>query len=404
MDSMGLLNYGWRNYLSAMMGLDPATFQLAQGTLGLQTSDSSGLFLMADAVPPVGSVHFYDSSSMNKRSSAYSVLLSALLPETNPNALANALGDQYAAWIKWKAANPPTSGETYLALFQRWASQSNADPGVLAAGETSIMAVQQDPLLMAYMAYTNPAGQQSFVSPSGSIFTLPIYSTTHQAATDAIAGSGASIPRLNFDSGTIAPHGASTSRLAAMTSLAGPVRFFGGIQTGVGSLRTSGVGNRLTQLNTDAPAQRVTIVGRVGSYATLASSPGSWYASGEVSRAWKGKGNGAIWDAGVASGGWESFFDPTSGSLARYVSQLILISDYQLTVTVYGQFTQSDVILVRNAAIRGAWPLFSSAEPPTHNVSYRINSDASMSLDYQLDAGKIQIWGVSVQGAGALGG
>jgi hypothetical protein len=148
----------------------------------------------------------------------------------------------------------------------------------------------------------------------------------------------------------------------------------------------------------------VTITGRIGSYATLVSSPGSWYSSGEVTRAWNGNGNGAIWDAAAASGGWKSFFDPNSGSLARYVSQLVLISDYQLTVTVQGQFTQSDLNLVRNSAIRGAWPLFSSAEAPTQNVSYQLNPDSTMSVVHQLDPGKIQIWGVSVQRAGLLGG
>jgi hypothetical protein len=36
----------------------------------------------------------------------------------------------------------------------------------------------------------------------------------------------------------------------------------------------------------------------------------------------------AVWDAGAASGSWKSFFDADSGSLARYVSQLVLVSGY----------------------------------------------------------------------------
>jgi hypothetical protein len=135
----------------------------------------------------------------------------------------------------------------------------------------------------------------------------------------------------------------------------------------------------------------VTIVGRIGSYAILPSSPGSWYSSGEVVRALNGKGSQAIWDAGAASGGWSSFFGANSGSLARYVSQLVLISDYQLNVTVYGQFRAQDVTLLNSAALP-AWPLF--AQSP----NYQLNSDATVSAVHQSSsANAIQIWGVSVQ-------
>jgi hypothetical protein len=202
MDTMDLLNYGWASYLSAIMGLNPATFQLAQGSLGLQTSDSSGLFLMADAVPPAGDVHFYDATSMNKRSSAYLGLLGGLLPETNPNALTTALGAQYPAWVAWKIANPPLPGENYMAWFSRWGTQNGIDPGLLTQASISIMQAQNTPSIQAYNAYTNPAGWQLFFNTAGGSYTLPTYSTTLQAATSAIAG-GSSIPSLNFDSGTI---------------------------------------------------------------------------------------------------------------------------------------------------------------------------------------------------------
>lgn len=42
------LNAGWRNQVAKQLGMSADTFQLAQGSLGLQTSDSSGLFRMAE--------------------------------------------------------------------------------------------------------------------------------------------------------------------------------------------------------------------------------------------------------------------------------------------------------------------------------------------------------------------
>src|SRR5258708_1359399 len=108
------LNAGWYNIVSKAMGLDPTTFQLAQGTLGLQSSDSSGLFLMSDAVPPVSAVAYYDPAGLSRRSSAYNMLLHALLGEGGSD-LSTALGDQYANWIAFR--NADTSDKTQQQLF-----------------------------------------------------------------------------------------------------------------------------------------------------------------------------------------------------------------------------------------------------------------------------------------------
>jgi len=386
MTTADMMNCGWRNFLSSLMGLDMATFQLAQGTLGLQTSDSSGLFLMSDAVPPPTAVNYYDATSMNKRSSAYLGLLSALLPETNPHALSDALGSQYGNWISWKAANPPKPAETYLAYFQRWGTQSGADPGMLARGEQAIMTAQNTPLIQACAVFTNPIGRQSFVNSAGTAYALPIYTTTHEAALNAIAN-GASIPDLNFDSATMNTKHLSGLPPAVSLAGSGPFGLFAG---------RSGA---LAQLNKKASSQRVTIAGKIGSYATLVSGPGSWYTSNEVTRAFNGKNSPTIWDPGAASGDWGAFFGQPNGALARYVSQLVLISDYQLTVTIHGLYTKKDVQQLTDSSTLGAWPLFSSAHPPTQEITYKHNPDSTITVVHQLDPGKVQIWGVTVQPA-----
>jgi hypothetical protein len=395
---MNMLNYGWRKYLSDLMGLGP-NFWLAQGNLGLQTCNDSGLFLMADALPPVSDEKFYDAGSTNKRSDAYLGLLCALLPEINPNGLSEALGSaQYSAWISWKAANPLPTGETYLDHFRRWGIQTGADPDILVRGELAIKTAQNTQLLQAFEAYTNPRGRQSFGNE-----TLPKYTATHAAAEAALAGS--SEMKIRFDSSAMIDSGGMMNELGpglrAMSSGAGQMSFFYG--AGGTPLERAGLGigaeNALGLLNPKASRQRVKITGRIGSYATLASSPGSWYTSAEVERAYSGKNNPAIWNKGAAAGSWESFFDRKSGSLARYVSQLVLISDYELEVKIYGRYTKDDFNRVRSLAIAGAWPLFSSTEPPTQNIDYQLNPDVSIDVVNTLPPGKIQIWGVTVRQA-----
>ena len=105
------LNAGWYNKVTEAMSITDPNFQLAQGTLGLQTNDSSGLFLMADSVPLPASVGSYDPTGLSKRSSAYQLLLGALLPETG-SGLPVFLGDMYSSWIAYRnsyfTANPPS--------------------------------------------------------------------------------------------------------------------------------------------------------------------------------------------------------------------------------------------------------------------------------------------------------
>jgi len=365
------------------MKLNRKTFQLAQGTLGLQTTDSSGLFLMADAVPPSTTVGYYDSSTMNRRSSAYLMLLSALLPETNPQALSSALGDMYSAWITWKAANPPTQGETYLDYFQRWSMQSAIDPGRAARAEAAIASALNAPLNKAYAAYTNPANQQSFVDSAGKAYNLYIYTATINNAQAAV-NTGGSV-NISFDS----------SRMDSSTSSV----FAHGAASGFYDIFSGGAGVSFSQQNAKAAGSQLVITGKIGSFATLSSGPGGWYASDEVSRAFNGKGNAQIWDPQASSGNWDAFFGQPDGSLARYVSQIVLVSDYSITVTSKATYSQSDFQQIKTSARFGVWPFFSASATSTQTTTYKHNSDSSLSVTQSLGKGLIQIWGANIQPA-----
>ncbi|HET9055379.1 MAG TPA: hypothetical protein VFN30_00895 [Chitinophagaceae bacterium] len=373
---------GWANFLSGQMSLNKDTFQLAQGNLGLQTSDNSGLFLMADAVPPPSSVAYYDSSSMRKRSDAYGLLLSALLPETNPNALRNALANYYNDWVTWKLKNPPTSGEDYLAYFNRWAMQSNIDPGTVARAKSAIIAAQSTPLIKALTNYNDTAAFQQQFSPAGQPpFSLYVNSATSDNAMQAI-NNGQSIENFKFDSNSM---DINVSR-----------NFVQGSASGFYDIFSGGAGASFETLNTKAASSRFTITGRIGKFATLACGPGGWYSSAEVDRAFHSPNDNTIWDPGSSAGNWGSFFGQPNGSLARYVSQLILVSDYSVTVTSYASYSQEDYQNIKTHASFGIWPFFSADVSSTQTTDIVHNEDATLSVTHSLNKGLIQIWGVNV--------
>lgn len=369
-------NAGWRNEVTQQLGMDPNTFQLAQGLLGLQTSDSSGLFLMADAIPPQSVVAYYDPSGKNRRSTAYNQLLHAMLPDQSSGLVA-ALGPMYAKWIAYR--NADTSDLTQEALFQKWANR-NLDPNQLTTAITAFNAAKSDPLNLALTAFVNPAFQTSFVDDAQNSYTLPTYSCTISTATNAI-NAGASA-QINFKTST-----ANTSSVGTTVS---------GSASGFYDIFSGSVGGSFDKLNQVAASSDFSITGTIGKYATVPVDPAGWMDTTMVSRAWNGKNNNKIWDPNSNMGNWESFFSST-GSLARRVSQLLLVSDYDLTVTSNASYSQSDFQQIKTQASFGVWPFFSADVSATHTETYTLNSNGSLSVRYQLNEGLVAVWGATIQ-------
>ncbi len=380
------LNAGWRNYLCEAMNLEPNKFQLAQGTLGLQTTDSSGLFRMADAVPPSSAVGYYDATSTNSRSNNYLLMLSALLPETSPIVLQSALGDFYASWITYKTTPANWApGATLISVYNNWSNMSAVDPGMASRGAAAITAAQNSPLNIAYGNYFLSANKQNFVSTDGSTQSLYIYTPTSSAAKSAINTGGSVM--IDFDSSRMNAHTSSTFAEAAAD--------------GFYEIFSGGVSGSFDQQNANAASSKFTIKGRIGSFATLACGPaGNWYSSAEVKRAYNGQNNANIWDPQASAGNWDSIFGQPNGALARYVSQLVLVSDYKITVTSTASYSESDRQEIQANASAGVWPFFSVNASATQKTTFNETDDSTLSVTQELEQGKIQIWGVTVENAG----
>lgn len=372
------MNAGWRNEVAKALGMDKGTFQLAQGTLGLQTSDSSGLFLMADAVPPESVAAYYDPSGKNARSTAYNALLHALLPATS-SGLPAALGPMYANWIAYR--NADTSDLSQEELFTKWANR-HLNPGDLTKALTAYKAAKNDPLNLALDAYGDKAFQTDFVDDAGNAFSLHNYSCTISDAKAAING-GASAT-IDFNSAT-----ADTS--ATGTTVSGSASGFYDIFSG-------GAAGAFSQLDQMAASSDFVITGKIGKFATVPVTAAGWYDGAMVSRAWNAKNDNTIWDPNSNAGDWNAFFGKT-GSLARRVSALLLVSDYDLTVTSKATYSQSDFTKIQTEAKFGVWPFFSASASATHTQSFTHNADGTLSVRYQLNKGLIAIWGASIQSA-----
>lgn len=369
------LNAGWRNKVAEQLGMDTQTFQLAQGSLGLQTSDSSGLFRMADAVPSDQDTSYYEPSSAIQFSNNFNRLLHALLP-SNSGGLRAALGPMYANWIAYRSAD--TSDLTQLELFTKWADR-NLDPNEKTKAISVFKAALSDPLLMALDAYVDPANYTSFVDDTGKAYTLPTYSSTISNAKAAVLTNG--VATFDFNSETM---DTSSNGTTVKGSASGIYEIFSG-----------GAGGSYETLNKMAASSGFSIKGQVDNYGTLSIDRGGWYSSDQLDRAYKNKDNNNVWDPQSNQGSWDNFFG-TGGSLKRRVSQLLLVSGYDITVTSHASYTQSQFTEITTNAKVGIWPFFSAEVSTTHTTSYSHGANGELIVNYTQNPGQIAIWGSTV--------
>jgi len=375
------LNASWLSYLlGAFKNIDASTFKLAQGSLGLQTTDSSGLFKMSDAVPPDTSL--FDAGGTGSFSSAYLNLLSALLPETGSD-LATLLGDNYGKWITYRDAQFDAGTTlTQAQLFTQFANRY-LDPQQATKAISAYKKQATSQWNLAADAYSDAVNSQTFTDNSGNKSTLKKYTPLLDAATSAInAGASATI---SYDSST---QESSLTHTQISAAASGFYNIFSGLTSG-----------EFDQLNTKASSEKFTIEGSIGKYATLTVQRGAWFNGGEYNRAYNAKDDNTIWDPNANAGTWDSFFAQPDGGLSRHVSQLLLVSDYKITVTSFATYSQQDYQQIKTQANFGIWPFFSGNASATHTTDTKLDSQSRLVSTFTLNKGLIQVWGVNVLNA-----
>jgi len=384
MKSVNDLNAKWRNYVAQIMGIEPdSPFQIAQGSLGLQSADSSGLYLMSDAVPLDSATGYYDPSSMNKRSSIYRLLLVSLLPESGSD-LRDFLGDMYASWVEYKQKyySDPSATLSQKELFKKW-GDAYLDPKRSKQALTVYEQAENSPLYLALDSLNNKAYQQTFTGPDSKPYALYRYSANIENAKKQIA-TGSSVQNVSFD---------STSVESALKHT-----FAKGAASGWYKIFSAKAGASFEKLDAKSAASKITIKGRIDKFATLATGPEGWYDSAEVNRAFKARGDNNVWDP-LAKQSWDNFFDKTSGSISRYISQFLLVDGYEMTVTIHASFSQEEFQQIKAQASLGIWPFFSISAEGSQIKDHKLNNDGSLSYTVRSNPGQIQIWGVTLRNA-----
>lgn len=380
------LNAKWRNYVAEISGMESGSdvFQVVQGNLGLQTADSSGLFLMADAIPTDSPTGYYQTSS-NMRSSGFGNLLFSLAPQDS-SSLRDVLGDMYTNWVQYRAAyytNPNNDlTKSQEVIFEGWAN-GNLDPNEIQKAISVFKQAEISPLNKAINAYTDPTNQEKFTLGDNTTRSLYRYSGTIDNAKNAIA-TGQSISQIDFDS---AKQSSSSDHTFAEGAVEGFYDIFAG--EGVGTF---------DQLNKSASSARITITGHIGKTAQLQTLPGAWYSSDLVGTAFNSPNDNTVWNP-TASNNWDSMFGQPDGMLARYITSLMLVSDYELTVTIHANFSESDYQKITTEASVGIWPFFGVEASSTHTKTYNHNEDGSLTYTISLNKGLIGIWGVNYRPA-----
>jgi hypothetical protein len=375
------LNAGWYNKVCEAMNLNPASFLLAQGTLGLGAADASGLYQMADIAPPSASVAYFDAGGLRSRSQAYEMLLNALLPETSVS-LQQILGPHYADWIEYKKEwikGPLSAKETLTQALEHWA-EVHLEGGLAIKVKAYNLKAANTPLIHALSALTAPSAKQKFSTPGEEIYWLYVYSATPEGAQEAIAGGGSA--DIKFDSSTM-------NSALKHTTVEGSASGFYDIFSG-------GASGEFEQLNAMAAFSDFKIEGKIGAYATLPVKAGTWFNSREVERAFSARNDFTIWDRSANAGNWESYFAPPEGALTRNVSQLVLVSEYTVTVKSNASYSAQQYQKIVAAAKFGVWPFFSASGKATNETDYQQAADGSLTVTHKLPRGDIQIWGVTV--------
>lgn len=365
---------GWQDVVVRCAGIDPTRFQIGFGAAGLKTSDGSGFHRYSDIVPARSKMIWFDKKDRNTRSGAYLVMLHALLP-CHETGLRGILGDRYRSWIACRNAHP--QGGEQSQLFRVWAL-NNLPAARAERAVASFVQSCHDPLSLAMAAFDDPAHIVSVAGAKGRAQRLRAYDLTPEHAVHYLSA-GRSV-NVRFDSRPEDDHGIRSCDVAQSVA---PYRYFWN--------RSARASRDLRRLDAKALESRITVEGRIGSIACAPVRARGWYDGFELERAWRSGDDPAVWDTDSGLN-WKHFFG-REGLLAQRIAQLLLVTDYSLTVTSHARYTADEVDLIRSEATGGVWPMVPMEEPATHGIRFSHNSDGTISHHLELAKGDIQILG-----------
>jgi len=342
------LQNGFYNALSQGLGFPPGSaFQMSQPSPPL--INQTQLWNYFNLIPPASLTNDYIASGGNQFFSDYSGLLSALTGA--PNTFEQDIGAVcLAAWNTYAAGLPLSVNlNQFPAIFQRWAL-THGFSSVANKGASDLAQMILDPITAAQLAIQPYSG----TSPTN----LPNWD---QGYTDLVSQLGVAPARsFNFNSSTMNSNVSNTWCKGSQSA-------FFGLWSNSSSSSSQSVTFAASGVTLTASFQHVT---------QFTAVPGQWYSSSAMGDAFSHE-SGPPW-VSASSINWQNTFSPTHGNMARFASNIIVVSGMFIRVESVATFSQADQTAIHNNSSAGMWPFYSSNSDSGTTTSAAFNNNGNM--------------------------
>jgi hypothetical protein len=378
--AMETLTAQWYNAVVTGCGLDPATFQLAQGFPMLGT-DSPHLWAIFDAIPPASASHYWNPAQVNSFASTYGGVINNLVPQ-NANSFQTAMGDYYALWMHYLATGPalPADGSGVIGLFDQW-QQMNMPPD---QGQSALTAWQQ------VAQGVVPVAVQMWLDAGGARGMLKAYNQTYQNLTAMLTPS---TPGKAFSMNS-ATESSDVSHSWAQGEAGGFYDFFEGGASGSWDKLTKQVAQAGVEIEASFKHLVTFTAGPLAQPATdpILSQYKPWYSSEALSLAFHHDDN-FVWKTTPPS--WDDTFGP-AGNLRFQTTGLVIVSGVTVTVTSAASFSQSDQESVKTATQFGFFPFFEAEASGGWSHDFEFSDSGAMTVTSTVPEGVFVVLGALV--------
>src|SRR6516225_9642259 len=340
------LQNGFYNALSQGLGFPPGSaFQMSQPSPPVL--NQTQLWNYFNLIPPFSLTNFI-SSGGNQFFDDYKGLLSALTGA--PNTFEQDVGAACnAAWNAYVGTLPLTvTINQFPAIFQRWAL-THGYTSVANKGANDLAQMILDPITAAQLAILQYLG------------TAPTPPNWDQGY-DAFTGQLNSAPSRAFNVSS-----STMNSNVSNTWCKGSQSAFFGLWSNSSSSSSQSVTFAASGVTLTASFQHVT---------QFTAVPGQWYSSSATGDAFSHE-SGPPW-VSASSINWQNTFSPTNGNMARFASNIIVISGMFIRVESVATFSQADQTAIHNNSSAGMWPFYSSNSDSGTTTSAAFNNNGNM--------------------------
>lgn len=381
-DAIKTFSQQWYNALVTQASLDPATFQLAQGSISLGTT-SVTIWEFFNSIPPASINNDFNPSAINSFAQTYLAVVNNLLPQTG-NAEREILGDKYAEWVAFQKDNIPSGFDfeqenaalkLRLAIYNKFSVMNGLDQGTTNAMRTVLN--QLDVISHAQLMCS--AANPNFA-----------YTATIARLNSAI-NSGQK-KTVQFNSKT---QSSDTSNAWAKGNVSGPYGFF--------SAKASAEWNKFTE---DISSNGFDLEVTFAKLATLVGGPYSaktnidtdlstykpWYYSPALNTAYKNN-NNKVWKHGSPT--WDDTFG-SNGSLKRMTTAIIVVDGITSKMTTKASVSSDKHDAFKTAAKAGYFPFFKAEGAGGWSHDVKFNADGSLTVTSSTKEGNPNVLGFLV--------